>query len=78
MNLCVKVWLHHSAQLIVYGAVRQTTFDAEPSYDEEDGASARYPYEAEQPAFGFTERDVDTPAGRHSRNSSAGIPDAPA
>ncbi|KAK9919131.1 hypothetical protein WJX75_009619 [Coccomyxa subellipsoidea] len=48
----------------------QTKFDAEPSYDEEEVASAQYSYEAEQPAFGFTERDVDTP-GRHSRNSSA-------
>ncbi len=55
----------------------QTTFDAEPSYEEEeDVASTRYHYEAEQPAFGFTERDVDVPTGRHSRNSSAGTPHA--
>lgn len=52
--------------------VSQTTFDAEPSYGEEDVASARYSYEAEQPAFGFTERDSDLGPGYHSRTSSAG------
>ncbi len=52
--------------------VLQTTFDAEPSFDDEDVASTRYSFEAEQPAFGFTERDVDAPTSYHSRKSSAG------
>ncbi|CAL8471398.1 g10940 [Coccomyxa elongata] len=49
----------------------QTTFDAEPSFDDEDVTSTRYSFEAEQPAFGFTERDVDAPTSYHSRKSSA-------